>query len=449
VEVVVISIEEKAMGNIQKEEILIEFSLPYGRNYATVNLPDEWQIELLAPGQIPAVTDPLAAVNYALDNPIGGRSLSDFASARSAAIAINDKTRPVPHSVLLPPLLRRLEALGLRAEAITLLIATGSHPPMSPDEFDAVLPVDILKRYRVMCHNASDVSNLIHLGKTRRGTPVWINRHLVQADLRIVVGNIEPHQFMGFSGGVKSAAIGLAGVETINHNHAMMADDRAKLGYFDNNPPRQDVEEIGRLIGIHYALNVILNESKEIVEVMAGEPEAVMRGGIPLVRKLYQVPVSAPFDLMIASPGGHPKDINLYQAQKGLAHAALVTKDGGTIILTAACPEGTGSRDYEQWMEGITSYQAVFERFEHEGFRIGPHKAFQIARDAARVRVLLVSHMPSDLVQRLLLIPAGSLEEAIALARDSLSPGARVGVMPWANTTIPAVPTIETSGQFG
>jgi len=427
----------------RQEDILIEYSLPYGRSRVTVDLPDEWRIELLAPRQIPAVTDPSAAVNHTLDNPIGGRSLLDFAGAQSAAIAINDKTRPVPHSILLPPLLRRLEALGLQAEAITLLIATGSHFPMSPDEFYKILPANLSKRYRVISHNASNASNLIHLGKTRRGTPVWINRHFVQADLRIVVGNIEPHQFMGFSGGVKSAAIGLAGTETINHNHAMMTNDRARLGHFDDNPPRQDVEEIGRLIKVHFALNAILNESKEIVGVMAGEPEAVMRGGIPLVRKLYQVAVSVPFDLIIASPGGHPKDINLYQAQKGLAHAALVTKDGGTIILTAACPEGTGSRHYEQWMEGMTSYQAVFERFEREGFRIGPHKAFQIARDAAQVRVLLVSQMPSDFVRRLLLIPAGSLEEAIAVVRDSLPPRARVGVMPWANATIPAITTLE------
>ncbi len=388
------------------------------------------------------MTDPSAAVNHALDSPVGGRSLLDFASAGSAAIAINDKTRPVPHSILLPPLLRRLEALGLSPRAITLLIATGSHSPMSPDEVDTVLPANISKRYRVISHHANDTSDLVHLGKTRRDTPVWINRHFVQADLRIVVGNIEPHQFMGFSGGVKSAAIGLAGVETINHNHAMMTDDRAKLGRFDDNPARQDVEEIGHLIGVHFALNAILNESKEIVEVVAGAPEAVMRRGIPLVRKLYQVPVSAPFDLMIASPGGHPKDINLYQAQKGLAHAALVTRDGGTIILTAACPEGTGSQSYEQWMEGMMSYQAAFERFEREGFRIGPHKAFQIARDAARVRALLVSHMPSDFVRRLLLIPAGSLEEAIALVRDNLPSGPRVGVMPWANATIPAITTL-------
>jgi nickel-dependent lactate racemase len=127
----------------------------------------------------------------------------------------------------------------------------------------------------------------------------------------------------------------------------------------------------------------------------------------------------------------------LYQSQKGLAHATLVTKEGGTIILVAACPEGAGSQSYERWMAGMTSYHAVFERFEREGFRVGPHKAFQIARDAARAQVFLVSEMRPDLVQRLLLMPAGSLEEAIALVRNSLLPRARVGVMPWANATIP------------
>jgi nickel-dependent lactate racemase len=308
---------------------------------------------------------------------------------------------------------------------------------MSPDEFDETVPADLLGRYPVLCHDANASDCLTYLGETQRGTPVWINRHFVEADLRIVVGNIEPHQFMGFSGGVKSAAIGLAGVETIDFNHAMMAEDQARLGHFDDNPARQDVEEMGRLIGVHFALNAILNQAKGIVNVLAGEPAGVMREGIPLVRALYEVQVSAPFDLMIVSSGGHPKDINLYQSQKGLAHATLVTKEGGTIILVAACPEGAGSQSYERWMAGMTSYDAVFERFEREGFRVGPHKAFQIARDAARAQVFLVSHMPPDLVRRLLLTPAGSLEAAIALARDSLPPRARVGVMPWANATIP------------
>lgn len=425
---------------------MAEFSLPYGRGELSVSLPDEWQVELIAPKQVPALPNPSAAVSRVLDNPIGGRRLFDFAGVQSAAIAINDKTRSVPHTILLPPLLRQLKALGLAPEAITLLIATGSHAPMQTDELHEVLPAEILEHYRVLSHDADDRDNLVYVGNTERDTPVWINRHFAQADLRIVTGNIEPHQFMGFSGGVKSAAIGLAGLETINHNHAMMSDSRARLGRFEDNPVRQDVEEIGRLIGVHFALNAILNDAKEILDVVAGEPEAVIQKGISLARKLYQVEVAAPFDLMIVSPGGHPKDINLYQAQKGLAHAALVTKDGGTIVLIAACPEGTGRHSYERWMEGVTSYQAVFERFQREGFRIGPHKAYQIARDAARVRVLFVTQMPSDLVRRLLLTPVGSPNEAVDVVSDGLAlegPVAnrdlRVGLMSWANATIPVL----------
>jgi nickel-dependent lactate racemase len=164
-----------------------------------------------------------------------------------------------------------------------------------------------------------------------------------------------------------------------------------------------------------------------------------MRYGIPRVRELYQVSVPEPFDLVIASPGGHPKDINLYQAQKGLAHATLVTKEGGTIILAAACPEGTGSDKYEAWMEGLTSFKAVFERFQREGFRIGPHKAFQIARDAARARVLLVSEMEAGFVRNLLLTPMAGLDQALSLALADLPPEARIGVMPLANATIPVL----------
>jgi nickel-dependent lactate racemase len=335
--------------------------------------------------------------------------------------------------------LDRLEGLGLSPEQIRLIIASGAHPPMPPAEYGRVVPPEILARYPVICHDAEDKDSLVQLGQTARGTPVWLNRHFVEADLRLVVGNIEPHQFMGFSGGVKSAVIGLAGKATINHNHALMLDPQAKLGVYTHNPARQDVEEMGRIAGIHFALNAILNDSKQIVMAIAGEPRAVIETGIPLARQIYQVEVSAPFDLMIVSPGGHPKDINIYQAQKGLAHAALVTREGGTIILAAACPEGSGSAGYELWMEGLDSYQAVFERFEQEGFRVGPHKAFQIARDASRVRVLLLSELPADFVRRLLLTPVGNLDEALVMTLSDLPPQARVGVMPLANATIPAL----------
>jgi nickel-dependent lactate racemase len=416
-----------------------EFSVPYGRDSLTFHLPDDLPVEVVEPlGTLPAA-DPLAVVETALDAPVGGVDPAAFRGARSVTVAINDKTRPVPHEHLLPPLLRRLEALGLLPEAITLLIATGAHPPMPPAEFERVVPADALARYPVLCHDADDAENLVHLGATSRGTPVWANRRYLEADLRLVVGNVEPHQFQGFSGGVKSAAIGLAGRETINHNHARMIDPRARLGCYADNPARQDVEEIGALIGVQFALNAVLNGQKQIVHAVAGEPRAVMEAAIPLSRRVSQATVTAPFDLVIASAGGHPKDLNLYQAQKALAHAALVTRDGGTVIVVAACPEGAGSRSYEAWMVGVGSHEEVFAKFEREPFRVGPHKAFLLNRDAARVRTFLVSEMAPDLVRRLLLTPAASVDAALKLALPDLPGQARVGIMPWASSTIPHV----------
>lgn len=412
-----------------------EFKIPYGRTYRTFSLPDDRPVEWIAPRDVPAAPDPVHLVHQALANPVGGVRLADFADARSAVVAVADKTRPIPHAVLYP-LLNALQNMGMAT--ITLLTATGAHAPMTPDDFVKILQDDILRQYPVLSHDC-DAHALAYCGETSRGTPVWVNNDWISADLRIVVGNIEPHQFMGFSGGVKGAAIGLAGRATINRNHAMMNDPRAALGCYDGNPARQDVEEIGRLIGVHFALNTILNCEKQIVHVLAGEPVAVMQAGIPLVRDLVEIPVSALCDVVIASPGGHPKDIDLYQAQKALAHAARITKPGGTVILVAACVEGSGSQRYESWLAGMTSHEEVLERFTREEFRLGPHKAFLIARDAVHVRVLIASEMPADLVCRLLLTPAASLDEALRQALADLPPEARIGILPAANVTAPVM----------
>ncbi len=397
-------------------------------------------MELLAPREAAPSPDPLAAVEAALDAaPLPTNR------GRRAVVAVNDKTRPVPHRYLLPPLLARLEGLGFLPENITLLVATGTHAPMPPEEFPAILPAEILARYPVYSHDCNADGELIYLGETARGTPVSVNRRWWEADLRVVVGNIEPHQFMGFSGGVKSAAVGLTAKATINTNHAMMTAAGAEINSYADNPCRQDVEEIGRLIGVDYALNAILNDHKQIAHVLAGRPVDVMQAGIPLLRAIYAVEVSRPFDLVIVSPGGHPKDINLYQAQKALAHATLVTRLvpalSGAVILAAACGEGTGSAAYERWMldGGFTTHEQVLDRYAAEGYRIGPHKAWQIARDAARVRLTFVSDMDRSLAERLLLNPAPSLQQAVDEALARLPSGARIGVMPFANATIPVL----------
>jgi nickel-dependent lactate racemase len=417
----------------------MEICIPYGRSSLSVNLPDNLPIDIIDPPVIPPTLDPIQAVQDALDDPLGGIDLSAFSGSNSVGIAVNDKTRPVPHQHLLPPLLKQLESLGIPTQSIKLYIAVGTHPPMTQNEFSAILPDNILKRYAVISHDASVSSDLVYLGDTSRTTPVWANKEYVNSTLKIVVGNIEPHQFAGFSGGVKSAAIGLAGTETITYNHALMTHPDSQIGTYETNPARQDIDEIGQKMGIHFALNAILNQSKQIVHVLAGEPGTVMQASIPISREVCQVGVQSKYSLMISSPGGYPKDINLYQSQKGLAHAALVTKPGGTVILVAACPEGTGSPHYEEWIHGKISNKEVIQQFSEEKFRIGPHKAYQIARDAAKIRLQFYSEMSTDFSKTLLLNPIKNLQRAVDLATAELKSGEHIGFLPHASSTIPYV----------
>jgi lactate racemase len=420
-----------------------QYQLPYGKGICEFDIPaDRFDLEWIEPPFVPAAADPIEIVRRALANPVDGLSLSDFRGARSVVIAVNDKTRPVPHEHLLPPLLELLHANGISQEAVSFAIATGTHLPMPPSEYYRVLPESIYSRYTVFSHNCDDEANLVSCGTTSRGTQVWANRAFLQADLRIVVGNIEPHHFAGFSGGYKTAAIGLVGRKTINNNHAMLTEPGSRMALFDDNPLRQDIEEIGETMGVHFALNAILNGEKKIVQAVWGTPPGVMRAGIPISRQVCETTAAGKFDIVIASAGGAPKDINFYQSQKALTHASLFTRDGGVMILAAACPEGSGNLSYEKFMDNIHSPEAVFEKFRQMGFVVGPHKAFQVARDAARVKIVLLSEMDSGLVSRLLMTPASSMEKALQYAGNHISGAVerpRIAILPRATNTIPAI----------
>ena len=418
------------------------YSLPFGRGTVDLELETAAQITQVLPAPVAAVSHPVEAITAALASPLGPRTLSDFLTSQpgrtpTVAIAINDKTRPVPHDWLLPPLLSALEGLGVPPHAITLIIATGTHIPTPPADFGGVVPADVLGRYPVISHDA-DAGDLVTLGHTSRGTPIEMNRRYMEADLRIAVGNIEPHHFAGYSGGVKSAAIGLAGRATITANHSLLRDPRAALAIYEDNPLRQDIEEIGRSADIHFVLNIVMNDHREVVAAFAGDPRAVMAAAIPEVRRIYEVEVPEPFDVMITCPGGYPKDINLYQAHKSVSCANRVTREGGVIILVAACEDGAGSQGYEDYMaRGFPSHEAVMEQFVKEPFQIGPHKAFIFARDAVRLsRIWIVSQMAPERVRGLLLTP-GTLAEAVQSAVAPLPATTRVGIMPYANATIP------------
>ena len=416
---------------------MTDLSIPYGKSYLSLSIPQEYNYDLITPPDSPSPDKSTnfikEAINFSLDN----YQIGKLDSTKSIAIAVNDKTRPVPINDLLPPLIKHLIDLGASKNKITIIIATGTHVPMPNNEFPLIFNKDIINNYHIISHNCDDRDNLISIGVTSQGTPVNINKIFYEADLKIVTGSIEPHHFMGFSGGAKSASIGLTSRETINKNHEMLLDPQCTVGRYENNPMRMDVEEIGDLIGIDCALNCILNRKKEIISVLFGKPRNVMEQGIKIVNSTSRVNVAHKYDIVITSPGGYPKDINLYQSQKAMTHAAIITKDKGIILLIAECIEGSGSLQFEEFMKGISSYEEVFNKFKKLGFSIGPHKAFQIARETSRVKILIKSSLPYDLAKNFLLYPVDDINDNIKEMLTEYKCPPSIAIMPNAINTIP------------
>ncbi len=419
---------------------MTEINLPYGEKEITFQIPPLFNVDQLEPDPPNPLMDPESAIDSCLSTPLGTSIFTNSNETTTVGIAINDKSRPVPQPNPIYPLLSYLERRGIHKESITLFIGSGTHTPMPASELPRILNQETIEQYRIIVHDC-DQSPRVNLGKTAMKTPIRINADFFNCDVKISVGNIEPHHFMGFSGGVKTAAIGLASRETINTNHFLLAHPRSKSGLFYLNPMRQDLEDIGRKAGVHLSLGTILDEDKNIVSVYFGEPTAVMKAAIPVIRQTFGVNVSKPYDLVIASAGGAPKDINLYQAQKGLTHAARITRDDGWVVLLAACPERSGSRAYENYVKQAESNQAIIDHFKSGFFEVGPHKAFLIASEAVRVNIILVSDINPGDVKNWKLTPSKPdlIQPLIDWIISKCPEDARIATLPAATRTFPEV----------
>jgi len=360
----------------------------------------------------------------------------------TVGIGINDQSRPIPHHILLPCLLDFLNDLGIKRENITFYIATGTHKPITNDLFSLILDEKIIQNYRVVSHDCDDRQNLVKIGVTTRNTPVFVNKSYYESDLKIVVGNIESHHFMGFSGGFKTASIGLTSRETITDNHNLLPDPGAKMGLFSSNPMRQEVEEIGKMIGVDLALNVVIGTKKKILACFWGPPDQVILKGIKYIRDHIQLDlgdVLHQFDLVIASAGGYPKDINFYQSQKALTHACLFAKPGGKIILAAECRDSFGSDKFERFISSRYSTDDVINDFESMDFEIGPHKAYQLAKQEQSNDIYLVSSMRPEEVERLKLKHRPDIQSAIDEILNDTPKRVRIAVLPYATQTMPKI----------
>ncbi len=416
------------------------FTLAYGRHGLDLQLPEP--VDVIAAPDQPGLPDEAEALRQALRQPIASAPLSArVRPGDRVVIAHSDITRATPNDRILPVLLAELEAAGVRRADITLLNALGTHRPQTPAELRAMLGAAVVENYRCLQHDAYDDANLVALGRTRFGHLVRVNRHFMEADVRLLTGFIEPHFFAGFSGGPKGVLPALAGAESVltNHGADMIAHPRATWGVIEGNPIWEEMREAALMTRPTFLLNVTLNARRAITGVFAGEMLAAHAAGCAFVRERAMVPVAAPYDVVITSNSGYPLDQNLYQAVKGMSAANRIVRDGGTIIMAAACEDGLPDHGrYAELLKTAGSPQGVLDLLARPGFAAQDQWQVQIqAQIQKRANVLVYSDGLTDAqITAALFTPCRDIAQTVAGLRARLGPQARVCVMPDGPQTI-------------
>lgn len=416
----------------------MKLNFGFGTGIQTIELPEENLMGILTSNDVPHGKVDEEAVVEALENPIGTPRLRNIVHpGEKIAIITSDITRPLPTYRIMPALLDELSAAGVSSEDIVLVFALGSHRGHTPEEQKKLAGERAFAEIRCV---DSDASDCVHLGDTTAGTPVDITRVVAEADRRICLGNIEYHYFAGYSGGAKAIMPGVSTPAAIQANHRMMVRPDACAGSLDGNPLRMDIEEAGRICGIDFIVNVVLDEAKHIVRAVAGDAVQAHRVGCAFLDRMYLKDLDERADIVVVSQGGTPKDLNLYQTQKALDNAKHAVKKGGTIILIGSCREGLGAKVFEEWMRNAPSAESMIERIGRD-FQLGGHKAAAIAMVLQNAEIYLVSDLEDSLVERIFLKPAHSAQAALDLALARLGKDSKVLAMPYGGCTLPRVRT--------
>lgn len=418
----------------------MQVELAYGHHGLKVNLPD--QTDVIRTRYVAGLPDESAALRHALRNPIGSLPLADKVKPTDSVVIVHsDITRPTPNDRIMPVLLAELEEAGIDREQITLLNALGTHRPQTEAELRTMLGDTIVDNYRCLQHDATDDTNLVSLGTTSAGNSVRINRLLMEADVRIFTGFIEPHFFAGFSGGPKAALPALAGAESVlsNHGREMIAHPNATWGITQDNPIWEEMREVALMTEPTFLLNVTLNVQREITGVFGGDMLEAHKAGCAFVQESAMVPVQQPYDIVITTNSGYPLDQNLYQTVKGMSAARQIVREGGAIIMVAACQDGLPDHGrYAELLQMGGSPQGVLDLIQQPGF--GEQDQWQVQIQAmiqlhAQVYVYSEGLSPQQIEQALFL-PCQQIETTIEQLMGQYGSGARICALPEGPQTI-------------
>ncbi len=415
--------------------------LAYGKEGLEIKVPLDAQV--IEPHYVEGLPDERAAIIEALRKPIESPPLREKVKTGDRVVIVHtDITRATPNERMLPPLLAELEEAGVRREDISLLNALGTHRPQTKKELQAMLGRKVVANYRCLQHDGNDDANLVHLGKTRFGHDVRVNRHFVEADVRILTGFIEPHFFAGFSGGPKGVLPSIAGAESVLSNHGadMVGHPQATWGITVGNPIWEEMLEAARMTKPTFLLNVAMNRDKQITGVFAGELFAAHQAGCAFVKEHSMIPVAEPFDIVIASNSGYPLDLNLYQTVKGMSAAAQVVRQGGAIIIASQCWDGLPEHGrYASLLREAKNPAEMLARIESPGFASADQWQVQVqCKILLKTDVYVYADGLSDhQIADSMLRSCESVEKTLATL--TAAKGKKICVLPQGPITIPYV----------
>ena len=426
-----------------------KYRVPYSKSIIEFSLPPGMHGTVVVSKPAEPLDDVEEAIVEALAHPIGSPPLRELAGPGDrACIVFTDVTRASPDHLLVPALLRELEAAGVRDEDITLLCGIGMHRPSTHEEKVTKLGQAVVDRYQVIDNEPQNPEALVDLGITPGGVPVSAHRAAAEADLLIATGLGEPHQYAGYSGGRKTVAVGAAGEALIAHTHgpAFVDHPGTRLGRIKGNPFHEAVTEAARRAGLRFILNVVLDDEKRVLKVAAGEPVETHRQLVAFARSIYEVPIPHQYDVAIGGVG-FPKDANLYQASRAASYLFFaptpVVRPGGFLIIPARCEEGAGEGVGEQRflaaMRDAPDVQSILDDARRHGYPPGQQRAFVMAKVLEQVRVVIVGSECPDVVAACKMTSAATMEEALALAARELGPELDVLIVPHALLTLPVV----------
>ena len=417
---------------------MVDVWLPYGKTEVCARIPAKNFLGKIEPKEKPGVDDAIAEIKRALQEPIGTKRISEIAKpGDKVAIVVDDFTRPAPSHLMVPPILEELNNAGVKNEDITIIFACGTHRPVTDEEARRLLGEEIAGKIKYVSHNCS-AKDHVYVGTTKtHGTKVYLNRIFVEADVKILTGDVGLHYYAGYGGGRKSILPGISSCETIQHNHAMLLHKNAHTGILEGNPIHEDMMEAAELAKIDFILNVVLNSKGEIVRAFAGDWRKAFYEGVKLVDEMYKVPVERKADIVVVSCGGHPFDIDLYQAYKAVDGALEVVKRGGVIVWVAECSEGYGNQVFYEWMKKYGTVKEV-ERAIKRKFKLGGHKAYYLLKALEKAKIILVSVMPDYYAMDIFKLKTSrSVNEAIDEAFRIAGKNAKVWAIPYGNITQP------------